>query len=108
MFVLVPLCTDRDLTTENSPGSKTRLAAIVAVFAALTVALNIMPIRVPAPYAPFLIYEIWEIPIVVAFLLFGPRVGLAVTLVNMLRSKSGSPEPFQADLSTTSPQSWAC
>ena len=87
----LPLRADRDLTTEKSSGSKTRLAAIVAVFAALAVVLNIVPIRVPAPYAPFLIYEIWEIPIVVAFLLFGPRVCLTVALVNYVTLQIGFP-----------------
>ncbi len=60
-----------------------RIAAIV-VFAALTIALNLSPIRIPAPYAPFLIYQIWEIPIVTAFLLYGSAVGVAVAVVNTL------------------------
>jgi len=56
--------------------------AAVAVFAALTVALNLSPVKVPAPYAPFLIYQIWEIPIVAAFLLFGPQVGVGIAVIN--------------------------
>jgi len=59
--------------------------AIIAMFAALTVALTIYsPVRIPAPYAPFLKYQIWEIPIVVAFLLFGPLVGVAVAIINTI------------------------
>lgn len=57
--------------------------ALIAVFAALTVALTIYsPIRIPAPYAPFLFYQIWEIPIVAAFLLFGPKVGTSIAVIN--------------------------
>jgi riboflavin transporter FmnP len=58
-----------------------KLAAI-AVFSALAVALNQSPLKFPAPYAPFLYYQVWEIPIVVAFLLFGPTVGVSVSVVN--------------------------
>ena len=62
--------------------SKT-LAAIV-VFAALAIALNLSPIKIPAPYAPYLIYQIWEIPIVTAFLLFGAAVGISIAVLNTL------------------------
>ena len=58
--------------------------SLVAVFAAFTVALNLSPIKIPAPYAPFLIYQIWEIPIVASFLLFGPLVGVGVAIINTL------------------------
>jgi len=50
--------------------------ATIAVFAALTVVLSLSPVKIPAPYAPFLIYQLWEIPIVAAFLLYGLRVGV--------------------------------
>jgi riboflavin transporter FmnP len=40
------------------------------------------PIRIPAPYAPFLFYQIWEIPIVAAFLLFGPKIGTSIAIIN--------------------------
>ncbi len=56
--------------------------AVIVVFAALTIALNLSPAKIPAPYAPFLIYQIWEIPIVAAFLLFGLRVGTAISIIN--------------------------
>lgn len=59
-----------------------KTVALVAVFAALTVALANLPIRIPAPYAPFLIYQIWEIPIVAAFLLFGPKIGAPIAVIN--------------------------
>jgi len=58
--------------------------AITAVFAALTVALNpaFTKMAVAAPYAPFLFYQIWEIPIVAAFLLGGPKAGVSVSIIN--------------------------
>ena len=62
----------------------TRTVATVAVFAALTVALNLSPFKIPAPYAPFLYYQIWEIPIVTAFLLFGPLIGLYISIINTI------------------------
>ncbi|MCW4008332.1 MAG: hypothetical protein NWF09_06590 [Candidatus Bathyarchaeota archaeon] len=62
----------------------TKTLATTAVFAALTVALNpsISRIGIPAPYAPFLIYGIWEIPIVTAFLLISPTAGIMIALLN--------------------------
>ena len=60
----------------------TKKLAATAVFAALTVALNLSPIKFPAPYLPFLYYQVWEIPIVVAFLLFGPTTGVSVSIIN--------------------------
>jgi riboflavin transporter FmnP len=62
----------------------TKTLALTIVFAAVTVALNpaITGMAVPAPYAPFLFYQIWEIPIVVAFLLIGPKYGAAISVLN--------------------------
>ena len=62
----------------------TKTVAVVTVFAALAIALNLSPIRFPAPYAPFLIYQAWEIPIVVAFLLYGARVGVILAMINTI------------------------
>lgn len=58
--------------------------ATTAVFAAITVVLSLSPFKVPAPYAPFLIYQLWEIPIVAASLLYGFRVGVAISIINTL------------------------
>jgi riboflavin transporter FmnP len=57
---------------------------ITIVFTALTVALNpvFTGIGVPAPYMPFLIYQIWEIPIVAAFLLISPKSGVVISILN--------------------------
>jgi riboflavin transporter FmnP len=62
---------------------KTRDLALGVVFSALTVAL-IFTARIPAPFAPYLIYNIWEIPIVAAFFLFGTRILLFVTGINTI------------------------
>jgi riboflavin transporter FmnP len=63
---------------------KTAALASIIVFAALTVILNpsITGIGVPAPYLPFLVYQIWEIPIVAIFLLYGPKYGITVGVLN--------------------------
>ena len=61
---------------------RSRVLASTALFTALTVALNLSPIKFPAPFAPFLYYQIWEIPIVAALFLFGLKVGVVVTIIN--------------------------
>jgi riboflavin transporter FmnP len=60
----------------------TKKLALVIIFTAL--ALSLSQIKIPAPYAPFLFYQIWEIPIVAAFLLVSPLAGIAVSLMNTL------------------------
>jgi len=62
----------------------TKTIAAVIIFAALAIALNLSPIKIPAPYAPFLIYQIWEIPIVAAFLLYGIEAGFMIAVINTL------------------------
>ncbi len=62
----------------------TKKISILVVFAALTVFLNISPIKIPAPYAPFLIYQLWEIPIVTVSLLYGFQMGISVSIINTL------------------------
>lgn len=54
-----------------------------AIFTAIAIVLN-LAIKVPAPYASFLIYEVWEVPIVVAYLVFGLRVSISVSIINLL------------------------
>jgi len=61
---------------------RSRVLASTALFTALTLALNLSPIKFPAPFAPFLYYQIWEIPIVAALLIYGLKVGAAVTIIN--------------------------
>lgn len=62
----------------------TKTIATISVFAALTIVLNLSPLKIPAPYLPFLIYQIWEIPIVAAFLLYGTTVGVLIAVINTL------------------------
>jgi riboflavin transporter FmnP len=52
----------------------TRSIAVIAVFAAVSIALNV--VRIPTFYWPGLSYTLGEIPIVVAFLLFGFKIGI--------------------------------
>jgi riboflavin transporter FmnP len=63
--------------------SRTRLVSAVALFVALAVVFN-LTVYFPAPYAPFLSYEVWEIPIVLALLMFGLRIGVTVAILNTL------------------------
>lgn len=63
---------------------RARSIAVLGVFAALTIALNLSPLKIPAPYAPFLIYQIWEIPIVVAFFIYGGRIAAALAVLNTI------------------------
>ena len=58
--------------------------SIIAVFTALAIVLNMSPIKIPAPYAPFLFYQIWEIPIVTVTLLYGFNIGIIISVINTL------------------------
>src|SRR5271157_4180245 len=62
----------------------TKKLSLTIVFAALSIALNptFTYIGFFAPFAQGLVYQIWEIPIVVAFLIISPVAGLAISLVN--------------------------
>lgn len=60
----------------------TKTLALIIIFVALTMALNVAGPKIPAPYAPFLYYQIWEIPIVIAFLSLGLVAGLIISAVN--------------------------
>jgi riboflavin transporter FmnP len=61
---------------------KTKTIALIIAFSALTLVLNI--VRIPTFYWPGFYYRVYEIPIVVAFLLFGPRIGVSVAILNVL------------------------
>lgn len=64
--------------------SRTQLMTGIALFAAVAIILNLSHVQVPAPYLPFLLYDVWEIPIVAALLIFGVYAGLFVSVLNML------------------------
>ena len=61
---------------------RSRWVSLVALFTALAVILG--GISVPAPYAGFLLYGVWEVPVLLAFLLLGLGGGLAVAALNGL------------------------
>lgn len=63
------------------PVSNTRRISSIALFTALAAILNLIH-GVPAPYAGFLIYDVWEIPIVIALLLLGTGSGVTVAILN--------------------------
>ena len=62
----------------------TKTLALIITFVALATALNIAGPKIPAPYAPFLFYQLWEIPIVLAFIAISPKVGVVVAVINTL------------------------
>ena len=63
----------------------TKRIALVAVFAALAIVLNpdVSRISIPSPFFG-LPYQVWEIPIFVAFLVVGPVPGLFIALIGSL------------------------
>lgn len=58
----------------------TKTITAVISFTALALVLN--PIRIPAIFWPGQYFRLWEIPILVAFLLFGFKIGFSVALLN--------------------------
>lgn len=66
-----------------SETSRTRQLSLVALLTAISVVLNRI-ISVPAPFAGFLYYEIWEIPVLLALLLVGIYGGVMVACLNAL------------------------
>jgi riboflavin transporter FmnP len=62
----------------------TKALATIAIFGAITIALNLSSFKIPAPFATYLIYQIWEIPIVAAFLIYGFKVGFSISIINTL------------------------
>ena len=62
----------------------TKALALIVTFAGLAIILNpaISGIGIPFPLLPGLIFQVWEIPTIVAFLLFGWKIGLSVAGIN--------------------------
>ncbi len=58
--------------------------SLIIIFIALAVSLNVYGPKIPYPFAPFLYFQLWEIPIVVAFLLIGLKSGIFVSVINTL------------------------
>ena len=63
---------------------RTKTLALIIIFVALAVVLNLVGPKIPYPFAPYLFFQFWEIPLVVAFLLIGFRAGVLVTVLNTL------------------------
>ena len=59
-----------------------RRISLVALFTAIAVVLN--SLTVPAPYAGFLLYGVWEIPVLLALLVLGLWGGVSVAGLNAL------------------------
>ena len=70
----------RQITTR----SKTQTMTGIALFSALALVLNLAHVQVPAPYLNFLIYEIWEIPIVACLLIFGLYASIIASTINTI------------------------
>jgi len=62
--------------------TNTKTLALIIIFVALSIALNEYGPKIPYPFYPFLYYQLWEIPIVVAFLLIGPKAGVTISVIN--------------------------
>jgi riboflavin transporter FmnP len=60
----------------------TKEIAIIAAFTALVTALNF--IKIPVPYLPTFSYQIGDIALVVALLLFGIKPGIVIAFLSMI------------------------
>lgn len=69
----------------------TREISLIIVFTAIAIALT--PVAVPAGYLQGFFYRFWEIPLVAAFLLLGPKIGVTVTLLRTLAELTLFPGP---------------
>jgi len=56
--------------------------ALISIFAALAIILNV--IRVPAVYWPGIFYTFCDIPVLVAFLIYGFKIGFMVEVIHTL------------------------
>jgi len=61
---------------------KTKTIAVIIAFTALTTALNFF--KFPAPFLLTFSYQAGDVVMVVAFLLFGPLIGLSIASLNMI------------------------
>jgi riboflavin transporter FmnP len=75
----------------NGGTVNTRAIALTIVFTALAIALN--PIGIPAVFLTNFYFRFWEIPIVAAFLLLGPKIGVAVAVLRTIAELTLFPGP---------------
>ncbi|HKZ41344.1 MAG TPA: hypothetical protein VJ044_10310, partial [Candidatus Hodarchaeales archaeon] len=75
----------------------TKTIALVSTLTSLTIVLSpaFLGPAIPAPFLPIVNYHIYEIPIVVAFLLIGARYGFLITALNAIVMQAAFPNsPF--------------
>lgn len=60
----------------------TKSIALAIAFAAVAIALNV--VKIPSLFYPGVPFQITQIPIVIAFLLFGWRIGVLVGIINLV------------------------
>ena len=76
-----------------APPNRSRRISLVALFTTLALVLNLL-VSVPAPYAGFLFYEVWEIPILLSVLLLGFWSGVTVAALNTVVLEALKPGPL--------------
>jgi riboflavin transporter FmnP len=76
-----------------APLNRSRRISLVALFTTLALVLNLL-VSVPAPYAGFLFYEVWEIPILLSVLLLGFWSGVTVAALNSIVLEGLKPGPL--------------
>lgn len=73
--------------------NRSKKVSLMALFTTLALVLNIT-LAVPAPYAGFLFYEVWEIPILLSVILLGFWPGVTVAALNSLVLEALKPGPL--------------
>lgn len=73
--------------------SSSRSLSLIALLTALAVVLN-FAVSVPAPYADFLYYEVWEVPVLLAALVLGFWGGASVAGLNSIVLEAVKPGPL--------------
>jgi riboflavin transporter FmnP len=73
---------------------KFKAALSTFVFTVLALVLNFYGPKIPAPYMPSLLYYLWEVPIVAAFVLCGAKAGIFTALLSVLVPFAFSKENF--------------
>jgi len=67
----------------NKRSMDTKSVGLITTFTALATALNFA--RIPVPYMPTFSYQLGDIVLLVAFLIFGIKIGLAISVANMIK-----------------------
>jgi riboflavin transporter FmnP len=74
----------------------TKKLSLIIIFTALTAAITLVGPKFPAPYAPYLQYQLWEIPLVVAFFAIGQKEGILIAAINSFVLLAVNPGPLPA------------